>query len=103
MVGHHGRPPHTDGEIAVTTTRANHVADVARTTSGATTLERAPHGFPLRPSGRRGRGPARSAGRVRWALSASALESPTSPQPSPPPRAERESGTAQDEVFRTKA
>src|SRR5712692_8221599 len=44
---------------------------------------------PLRPSGGRGRGPSRSDGRVRW-VSASALESPTSPQPSPPPRAERE-------------
>src|SRR6266496_91774 len=40
--------------------------------------------FPLRPSGGRGRGPLRSNGRVRW-VSASALESPTSPQPSPPP------------------
>src|SRR5207249_5069852 len=44
---------------------------------------------PLRPSGRRGRGPSRSDGRVRW-VPVSALESPTSPQPSPPPRAERE-------------
>src|SRR5713226_2461217 len=38
---------------------------------------------PLRPSGGRGRGPARSAGRVRW-VSAGALESAPSPQPSPP-------------------
>jgi FAD/FMN-containing dehydrogenase/Fe-S oxidoreductase len=44
---------------------------------------------PLRPFGGRGRDPARSAGRVRW-VSTSALESPASPQPSPPPRAERE-------------
>src|SRR5204862_2618078 len=46
---------------------------------------------PLRPSGGRGRGPARSAGRVRWAMLASARQSPTSPRPSPPPGAERES------------
>ena len=43
--------------------------------------------------GGRGRGPLRSNGRVRW-VSTSALESPTSPLPSPPPngpwRAERE-------------
>src|SRR5205085_8010816 len=45
--------------------------------------------IPLRPSGRRGRGPSRSDGRVRW-VSAGALESPTSPQPSPPLGAERE-------------
>jgi FAD/FMN-containing dehydrogenase/Fe-S oxidoreductase len=45
---------------------------------------------PLRPSGGRGRGPARSAGRVRWASDAAAVASPTSPQPSPPPGAERE-------------
>src|SRR3981081_3921043 len=45
--------------------------------------------IPLRPSGGRGRGPARSDGRVRWA-SANPLESPTSPQPSPPPGTERE-------------
>src|SRR5712691_8614792 len=45
---------------------------------------------PLRPSGGRGRGPRRRRGRVRW-VSTSALESPTSPWPSPPPRAERES------------
>src|SRR5216684_4436074 len=37
-----------------------------------------------------------SDGRVR-SVSASALESPTSPQPSPPPRAEREFGVAVDE------
>src|SRR5258707_8996326 len=47
-----------------------------------------PPSYPLRPSGGRGRGPARSAGRVRW-VSADALESPTSPQPSPPPGAAR--------------
>src|ERR1051325_6945134 len=41
-------------------------------------------GSPLRPEGRRGRRPARSGGRVRW-VSATALESPTSPRPSPPP------------------
>src|SRR5271170_8118435 len=39
--------------------------------------------FPSPPFRGRGRGPARSAGRVRW-VSASALASPTSPQPSPP-------------------
>jgi FAD/FMN-containing dehydrogenase/Fe-S oxidoreductase len=44
---------------------------------------------PLRPFGGRGRGPAWHAGRVRW-LSAPASESPTSPQPSPPPGTERE-------------
>jgi hypothetical protein len=44
--------------------------------------------FPLRPSGGRGRGPSHSDGRVRWA-SVGALESPTSPRPSPPPGAER--------------
>src|SRR5205807_1528181 len=46
--------------------------------------------LPLRPEGRRGRGPSRSDGRVRWD-SSSALESPTSPRPSPPPGATRES------------
>jgi Fe-S oxidoreductase len=45
--------------------------------------------IPLRPSGGRGRGPSQSDGRVRWVV-AGALESPTSPQPSPPPGAERE-------------
>src|SRR6266851_6303868 len=50
-----------------------------------------PVSSPLRPSGGRGRGPSRSDGRVRWVW-ASALESPTSPQSSPPPWAER--GTA---------
>src|SRR5713226_5402990 len=50
-----------------------------------------PVSSPLRPSGGRGRGPSRSDGRVRWVW-ASALESPTSPQSSPPPGAER--GTA---------
>src|SRR5437870_13675187 len=45
--------------------------------------------YPLRPLGGRGRGLLRSNGRVRW-VSASALESPTSPRPSPPPGAERE-------------
>jgi tRNA modification GTPase len=48
---------------------------------------------PLRPSGGRGRGPLQSHGRVRW-VSAGAVESPTSPRPSPlpngPRRAERE-------------
>src|SRR5262249_23743982 len=44
---------------------------------------------PLRPSGRRGWGPSRSDGRVRW-VAPRALESPTSPRPSPPPGAERE-------------
>ena len=39
--------------------------------------------------GEGGRGPRRRRGRVRWA-SASSLESPTAPQPSPPPGAERE-------------
>ena len=43
---------------------------------------------PLRPLGGRGRGPSRSDGRVRW-VSATPLESPTSPQPSPPQGAQR--------------
>jgi len=43
--------------------------------------------IPLRPSGGRGRGPSPCDGRVRWAP-ASASESPTSPQPSPPWRIE---------------
>ncbi len=38
---------------------------------------------PLRPPGGRGRDPLRSDGRVRWAP-ANVVESPTSPQPSPP-------------------
>ncbi len=46
-------------------------------------------GTPLRPLGGRGRGPSRNDERVRWA-SASDVGSPTSPQPSPPPGAERE-------------
>jgi tRNA modification GTPase len=44
---------------------------------------------PLRPSGGRGRDPSRSDGRVRWEPAATVV-SPTSPQPSPPPVAERE-------------
>src|SRR5439155_22225040 len=44
---------------------------------------------PLRRSGRRGRGPRRRRGRVRW-VTASALESPTSPNPLRPRGAERE-------------
>jgi tRNA modification GTPase len=44
---------------------------------------------PLRPSGGRGRGPLRSNGRVRW-VPETPPASPTSPRPSPPPRAERE-------------
>jgi FAD/FMN-containing dehydrogenase/Fe-S oxidoreductase len=43
---------------------------------------------PLRPLGGRGRGPSRNDGRVRWD-SASDVESPTSPHPSPPPEAEK--------------
>src|SRR6516164_5647096 len=38
--------------------------------------------------GGRGRGPSRSEGRVRWAVSLLSI-SPTSPRPSPPPGAER--------------
>src|SRR5947209_13500280 len=48
---------------------------------------------PSPPFRGRGRGPRRRRGRVRWASAAkqvNALESPTSPQPSPPPGAERE-------------
>src|SRR5271170_220233 len=48
---------------------------------------------PLRPFGGRGRGPLRSNGRVRWAPT-SDVESPTSPQPSPPQGAEREKDAA---------
>src|SRR5437868_11239621 len=53
---------------------------------------------PSPPVGGRGRGPVAAAtGRVRW-VPATALESPTSPRPSPPPngawRAEREIGAA---------
>src|SRR5436309_5876301 len=51
--------------------------------------ERSSTEIPLRPSGGRGRGPSRSDGRVRW-VPASALESPASPRPSPPPGVERE-------------
>jgi len=49
---------------------------------------------PLRPFGGRGRGPLRSNGRVRWAPT-SDVESPTSPQPSPPQGAEREKDAAE--------
>src|SRR5882762_11541712 len=45
---------------------------------------------PLRPEGRRGRGPSRQRWEGEVGLSASALESPTSPRPSPPLGAERE-------------
>ncbi len=44
---------------------------------------------PLRPLGGRGRGPSRNDGRVRWD-SASDVEAPTSPHPSPPLGAEKE-------------
>src|SRR5439155_6175187 len=40
---------------------------------------------PLRPSGGRGRGPSRPRWEAEVGSLASALESPTSPQPSPPP------------------
>src|SRR5436190_16334859 len=46
---------------------------------------------PLRPEGRRGRGPSHQRWEGEVGVFASALESPTSPQPSPPPGAERES------------
>jgi tRNA modification GTPase len=48
---------------------------------------------PLRPSGGRGRDPSRTDGRVRWEPAAAVI-SPTSPQPSPPPGAEREISVA---------
>src|SRR5882757_3047366 len=75
-------------------------------------LAKAIPNFPLRPSGERGRGPRRRRGRVRWVLigprasrpqyaaetPAVLLQSPTSPQPSPPPGAERESVTADERL-----
>jgi hypothetical protein len=53
---------------------------------------------PLRPLGRRGRGPRRRRGRVRW-VAAGALESPTSPRPSPPLRSGKGAHRACDQMY----